>query len=265
MYTIGEFSKMGNISKRMLRHYDTMGLLRPILIGEENGYRYYDSLQLPILSMIEQLKDYGFKLAEIKDLLGLSPEELSKRIHIQRLFLYEEMNQLRKTLRQMETEVIKMEGMTMLQEKYHVITMTIPKQRVFGIRKMINVAQTHDLFQELYREMESRGLKQAGVMQLLYHGQNFSYENMDVEAQVQVEGESREVKEIPTMLCAAVTHVGPYETLKYAYEAMTAWMKEHHEYEICAPAIERYLKDEGMARSAEELETGILFPIKKID
>lgn len=264
MYTIGEFSKMGNVSSRMLRHYDKMGLLCPIHIGEENGYRYYDSLQLPILSMIEHLKGYGFKLVEIKELLVLPPEELSKIIHVQTMILYQEMNQLRKTLRKMEAEVIKMEGNNMLQEKYHVITMTIPKHRVFSIRKTINVGEIHDLFQELRCKMESSGLVQAGVTQLLYHGQGFSYGNMDVEAQVQVAKDSKETKEVPEMLCAAVTHVGPYKTVKYAYEAVGAWMKEHPEYEICAPVIERYLKDEGMVGSDEELETGILFPIKKI-
>ncbi|MCT4607562.1 MAG: MerR family DNA-binding transcriptional regulator [Marinisporobacter sp.] len=27
MYTIGQFSKIGQVSKKMLRHYDAMGLL----------------------------------------------------------------------------------------------------------------------------------------------------------------------------------------------------------------------------------------------
>ena len=39
MLTIGEFSRLGRISSRMLRHYDTLGLLCPETVGE-NGYRY---------------------------------------------------------------------------------------------------------------------------------------------------------------------------------------------------------------------------------
>lgn len=265
VYTIGEFSKLSKVSSRMLRHYDAIGLLSPSRIGEDNGYRYYDPAQIPILFMIERLKEYGFQLAEIKELLVLSEKELSNRIHVQNIKLYQEMNQMRKTLRQMETDVIKMEGMNMLQEKYHIITMNIPKQTVFGIRKKIDIGQTHDLFMELHKEIEKRGLKQAGVTQLLYLGTEFSYEDMDVEAQIQVTGEDEGIKEVPEMFCAAVTHVGPYNTSRYAYEALGAWMVEHPEYEVCAPAIERYIKDEGMVDNEEELETGILFPIKKVE
>lgn len=57
---------------------------------------------------------------------------------------------------------------------------------------------------------------------------------------------------------------GPYESIRYAYDAICTWMEKHTEYRVCAPAIERYLKDEDMAQSPEELETGILFPVEKI-
>ena len=39
MLTIGDFSRLSHVSPRMLRYYDTMGLLCPESIGE-NGYRY---------------------------------------------------------------------------------------------------------------------------------------------------------------------------------------------------------------------------------
>ena len=34
MLTIGEFSRLGRISSRMLRHYDTLGLLCPEAVGD---------------------------------------------------------------------------------------------------------------------------------------------------------------------------------------------------------------------------------------
>ena len=79
MFTIGEFSKLGRISPRMLRYYDAMGLLRPTRIGE-NGYRYYEAAQLETLAEIETLKDYGFALSEIGELLTLSGQELAVRL-----------------------------------------------------------------------------------------------------------------------------------------------------------------------------------------
>ena len=86
---------------------------------------------------------------------------------------------------------------------------------------------------------------------------------MDVEAQVEVAQDGDGVKTLPAGTFAAVTHVGPYETVRYAYEAILNWFEKQNEYEVCGPAIERFLKDEEMALSPEELETAVLFPVKK--
>lgn len=263
MLTIGAFSKLARVSARMLRYYDALGLLRPAHTGAENGYRYYDEAQLEVLARIERLKLYGFPLSEIGDLLALPEAELARCIHHRRLAAYTQLNDLRQSLRRMEDDIIKMEGIGMLTEKYHVILMEDPAQKVLALRRTINVRQTHALFQDLRREMEAKGLKQAGYTQQLCHGEEFSYESMDVEAQVAVAGDAPGVREMPAQTCAAVIHTGPYEDLKYAYDALCAWLAEHGEYQVCGPAIERYLKDESMVQSPEELETGVLFPVRK--
>ena len=59
MFTIGEFSKFCCISARMLRHYDRIGLLHPAATDEQNGYRYYDSSQIPTFQRIEKRKRAG--------------------------------------------------------------------------------------------------------------------------------------------------------------------------------------------------------------
>lgn len=48
MLKIGDFSKLSRVSIRMLRHYDEIGLLKPVWIDPESGYRYYAPEQLPI-------------------------------------------------------------------------------------------------------------------------------------------------------------------------------------------------------------------------
>lgn len=264
MLTIGEFSKLCRVSSRMLRHYDRIGLLRPCHIGQSNGYRYYDASQLRDAARIETLKNYGFSLAEIAQLLPLTEGELAQRVHARRIKAYAQLNDLRRTIRRMENDIIKMEGLQLAQEKYHVIVMDAPQQQVFGIRRTINVAQTHDLFQELYKEMERRGLKRSGATQLLYHGKEFNYEHMDVEAQAQVSGGGEGVTTIPAGLYLAVTHTGPYEEVHFAYDAVAAYLAQHPQYKVCGPSIERYIKDEDMVKSPEELETGVLFPVERV-
>lgn len=263
MLTIGEFSKLGRVSSRMLRHYDTLGLLCPAHIGAENGYRYYDQTQLAVLLQIERLKRYGFSLADIKELLTLSQDDLAQRIHARRLQAYKELNELRQTLRRMENDIVEMEGTSMSLGKYNVIIMENPAQKVFGIKRTINIGEINQLFQDLHAEAAKRGLKRSGVMQTLYFDEDCSFDNMNVEAQLEVLGDGEGVHEEPAGTFIAVTHTGPYETIRYAYEALTAWMAEHPEYKISGPAVERYLKDQGMVSSPEEYETGVLFRVTK--
>ncbi|AYY13094.1 MerR family transcriptional regulator [Actinobacteria bacterium YIM 96077] len=69
MFTIGDFARHGRVSVRMLRHYDAVGLLRPARVDECTGYRYYEASQLATLNRIVVLKDLGFTLQQVADIL----------------------------------------------------------------------------------------------------------------------------------------------------------------------------------------------------
>ncbi|MGY2007873.1 MerR family DNA-binding transcriptional regulator [Nocardia gipuzkoensis] len=43
MLSIGDFARHGQVSVRMLRHYDAIGLLRPARVDAASGYRYYEA------------------------------------------------------------------------------------------------------------------------------------------------------------------------------------------------------------------------------
>lgn len=262
MLTIGEFSRLCRVSPRMLRHYDALGLLCPEVVGE-NGYRYYHQEQLSRLLKIQKLQKYGFRLSEVGELLALGEEELLPRLHRRRLDAHYEVCRMQEHLRELEADILRMEGIPMPESKYHVILMPDPEQTVFGIRRVTPVVKFHDLFQELRQELARRGLKQTGAVQMLYHSEEFNYEGADVEVQVVVEpGPDTTVKPAYAS-CAAVVHKGPYDGIPDAYEALAAWMAQHPEYRICGPAIDRYLNDPDTT-PPEELETGILFPVERV-
>ena len=65
---IKELSDLTNVSVRMLRHYDKIGLLAPSF-REENGYRCYTAPDLAKLQQIIALKYFGFSLSRIKSIL----------------------------------------------------------------------------------------------------------------------------------------------------------------------------------------------------
>lgn len=67
---IGEFAELNNVTAKMLRHYDEIGLLKPAAIDPETGYRSYEPEQSHLLNWIMILKNLDFSLIEIKELLS---------------------------------------------------------------------------------------------------------------------------------------------------------------------------------------------------
>jgi DNA-binding transcriptional MerR regulator len=78
MLSIGDFARHGRVSVRMLRYYDTLGLLRPARVDSASGYRFYAAGQLARLNRIVALKDLGFTLDQVRAMLDeqVSAEQL---------------------------------------------------------------------------------------------------------------------------------------------------------------------------------------------
>ena len=73
MLNIGEFARLGQVSPRMLRHYDEAGLLKPKNVDPANGYRSYEFGQLGRLHRLMALRDLGFTLDQIRSTLDQDP------------------------------------------------------------------------------------------------------------------------------------------------------------------------------------------------
>ena len=67
---IGQVSAASGVSQRMIRHYETIGLIAPPA-RRESGYRDYDERDLHTLRFIRRARDLGFGIEEIRQLVGL--------------------------------------------------------------------------------------------------------------------------------------------------------------------------------------------------
>lgn len=67
---IGQASRAAGVSQRMIRHYESVGLM-PSADRRDNGYRDYPPRSLERLRFIANARDLGFSLDEIAALLGL--------------------------------------------------------------------------------------------------------------------------------------------------------------------------------------------------
>ena len=67
---IGEFAKLCGTRISVLRHYDKEKLLIPVFTDKYSGYRHYTSQQVLDFYRITALKNAGFSLQEIKELIS---------------------------------------------------------------------------------------------------------------------------------------------------------------------------------------------------
>jgi DNA-binding transcriptional MerR regulator len=86
MFSIGEFARHGRVSVRMLRHYDTIGLLRAACVDPVSGYRFYQASQLAELNRVIALKELGFTLQQVQSILAekVSAAELRGMLKLRR-------------------------------------------------------------------------------------------------------------------------------------------------------------------------------------
>src|SRR5262245_43280394 len=102
MFRIGEFSQLARVSRRLLQFYDQQGLLTPTWTDPASGYRYYSAQQLTRLNRILALKELGFSLNNIAQMLRADIADaeihamlLAKRAELERT-VQEDLQRLRR-------------------------------------------------------------------------------------------------------------------------------------------------------------------------
>ena len=270
MLKIGDFSKLSRVSIRMLRHYDEIDLLKPVRIDEFTGYRYYSEDQLPVMARINALKDMGFGLAAIREILRCydNKEELEQYLRIRYAELVAVSEQTAQRLRFLETAIERLrkdENMN-----YNVVLKTLPERQVASVRKIIpRYEQEGMLWNILFQETSHLNLTLAEpcYVSVILHDKEYKESDVEVEVQAGVKGnysntENVEFKIEPEVTVAGIIFKGSYEQFNDVYASLATWVEENG-YAYCGPMFNIYHVSPHETNNPEEFVTEVCCPVQK--
>jgi DNA-binding transcriptional MerR regulator len=233
MFRIGDFSKITQVSVRMLRYYESKGILIPIRIDEDSKYRWYSVTQMQAVNKIKALRDMGFLVEEIKQILMLNETEFSKIIQKQKQQLQQDIikqqNMLSK-LELLEQRMLQQENSNL---EYEVQIKQIPKIYIMSYRQKIkNYNEEGSLWKRLDSYVKAHKILVKGNVAIFHDG-----EDIDVEVCYEVSKPQEieppfyyralpEEKEV-----ASIMVYGSFENIGSRYQDIAHWI-DTNGYEI---------------------------------
>jgi DNA-binding transcriptional MerR regulator len=238
MLNIGEFARLGQVSPRMLRHYDQLGLLAPERVDPDTGYRSYAVHQLGRLHRLLALRDLGFKLEQIGGLLDndLSPEQLHGMLRLRRAELEQTVADEQSRLRRVEAHLRAIEGSNTVNAQDVVIKETQPLRVVEAraLARALDPEYIGPVFAQLAPKLIDR-LQRAGArpgMLIGYYDEPAEDGSVGVHVGFEIgeqpvpAGDGVEVVELPEVEVASIVHHGGMEGITPVYEALIRWIED---------------------------------------
>ncbi|MFC4127628.1 MerR family transcriptional regulator [Nocardia rhizosphaerae] len=249
MFSIGDFARHGQVSVRMLRHYDAVGLLRPAKVDPASGYRFYTAAQLARLNRIVALKELGFTLEQVGRMLDPGPEpgELRGMLALRRAELEQRIAADRSRLTEVEARlrIIEKEGAMPDQD---VVIKSLPAVRVAestGVAAGFEPAAIgpviRPLFQELWERVTAADIAVAGPAIAYYREQEDGAVAVHACVPVNVEPDAApgfSIVDLPAQDRVATTiHRGSVDGIGASWQALGRWVEDNG-YRTAAPVRE---------------------------
>ena len=248
MLKIRDFARLAEVSMTTLRYYDEIGLLKPIYVDPETGYRFYTMDQLPHLHRILALKELGLGLTQIIEILdeGISPEALQGMLRLRKAQLQQHMQAEQEQLVRLDARLLSLEQGSCL-PVYEVVLKAV--KPITGVS--LHLTTTDLAYQAGESDAIGAILKHYGVKPidslLVLHAESEDenilsslemvapVERKDTSALITRSEGRLKMCELPTVPQMASTfHHGPPSLVMPAYQALGVWM-ENNAYTIVGP------------------------------
>lgn len=238
MYRIGEFARICRVSVSMLRYYADIGLLLPARIDPDSGYRYYDVAQIGQFNRIVALRDLGFSLDQVAELLSeeLSTEQIRGMVRLRKVGIEKQLREELSRLERVEAWLRQVDAPAP-ELAYRVERRTIPALPVLSIRETLPVLDALvGLYQDTWTSLQREGVSLSGPSIGLYYDTDWTGEQIDMELAFPVApafmrqirtgaGRWLAPRELPAIgQAACLTRSGRYSDFTEAYRWLGQWL-----------------------------------------
>lgn len=258
MFRISEFSRFTRVSVKALRHYDRLGLLEPAFVDPETGYRYYAARQVAQLQRVLALKDLGFSLEHVRDLIGgrAADRALTRVLEVRRAELESQLDLDRRRLDGVNARLREIEGGEW-EGGPEVVLSELPAVRVAARRARVASLDdgVEELFEALERDVAAAGVRSSGPPVVIYHDRDHRQSDASVEVAVPVLPDARQagrsrIRMLPSVPQAAcVAYAGSYEQWTRVTGGLLRWL-EARRLAPAGPTREVFLQFAVRARDA---------------
>ncbi len=241
---IGDFSQLAQVSTRTLRLYDELNLLKPAHVDHFTGYRSYSLEQLPRLNRILALKDLGFSLEQIADMLTdtLTAVQLSEMLAKKRSELENQLTEGQRQIARVSARLRQIEAEGKV-SPYEVLVKEISPLAIASVRRAIPTledAEKHraDMLHTLYQGLAEQRVRPESPELAIYHNSEYVEEEIDVELATAVSPKmnrrlspDREpvLRTLAfTPLMAATIHHGAFADVAQAITALCTWAAQNN-------------------------------------
>lgn len=274
MFRIGEFSKIAQVPGSVLRYYDEIGLLKPDHVDHWTGYRYYSARQLPRLHRILALKELGFTLDQITQLVNedVQAGEIRGMLALKKAQVEQTVQEELARLRQIEARLQLID--TADAPTFDIVLKHVPRQHYLSLRAILpNPDAALGIMRELVQVLPARlGEGALGHFTTVIHSETLETDRLDIElGAILMNSKIRPVTlpgdrvlKVNTLAAvdqmATVLRVGGFENNCRSYGTIGLWVEENG-YTIAGPGREVLIKPPRMGQ-IDEMVTEIQFPVE---
>jgi DNA-binding transcriptional MerR regulator len=257
--SIGDFSRMTQLTVKTLRHYHEVGLVIPDRIDPSSGYRYYTPAQVPTAQVVRRLRELNMPIADVRAVLAAEPGGRNALIgeHLGRLEA--ELAATRTAVESLRAILDRPAGDAKIELR------SVPATPAVAVHATVDRDRLIEFWQEAVDELRATvtagQLVSTGALGAMFAFDVFEHDRGEVTVFLPVEDGPFAV---PPAELAVIRYRGAHDDVDLDYSALGSYATRH-EISVDSPLREYYERFSWDTPDSSQWVTDLCWPIFRSD